>query len=357
MAFENLQLTAYAVATVMFILGTASIFLRLYCRGFVLNKFGWDDVMAVFLLVVNTLQQAILYSFLHYGCGKHITLLSAYQVQKIIEWLFVEEIFYMFTHWVIKQAFLLFYLRLSPKKTLKRLVWATMGLNTAFTLTNWLLAFLQCRPFAAILQAKDYPDAKCIDELIILIVPSILNIVTDIIILILPISTVWSLQMSRRRKIGVVAVISFGASAVLISSLRLIILYQLYVSPDPSYVLGKMVIVAALEIGFAILAVNLPSVKALWNKVTGDASEGSRDCAHGDRLFSTEQRTGQRSRPTSKLPITEGNISTIEHRSRSRESEEELFQQTGKIKVMTDIAVTTTSRVELEDNTQGYSPV
>lgn len=51
MALENLQTVTYIVISVIFALGTASIFLRLYCRVLLLKSFGWDDAMAVFLLV------------------------------------------------------------------------------------------------------------------------------------------------------------------------------------------------------------------------------------------------------------------------------------------------------------------
>lgn len=80
----------------------------------------------------------------------------------------------MFTHWTIKQAFLLFYLRLSPSVTFQRCVYATMALNTTFTIINWLLAFLQCRPFASIFNRAAYPDAVCINPLVILMGPSVL---------------------------------------------------------------------------------------------------------------------------------------------------------------------------------------
>jgi hypothetical protein len=90
----SLQPMAYGISITFFILGTASIFLRLYTRGFILKTFGWDDVMAVILLVrmtpfhafcvretfhsrltclllqaVNTTQQVILLKFLESGCG------------------------------------------------------------------------------------------------------------------------------------------------------------------------------------------------------------------------------------------------------------------------------------------------
>jgi hypothetical protein len=100
------------------------------------------------------------------------------------------------------------------------------------------------------------------------------NILEDFYILILPISTVWNLQMSLRRKIAVLSVIGFGSSSVLVTCFRLIPLQELNTSPDVSWVLSKMVVVAALEIQLAVIAVNLPSLKALWTKLTGGSSSG-----------------------------------------------------------------------------------
>lgn len=77
-------------------------------------------------------------------------------------------------HWSIKHTFLMFYLRLSPNQTFRRLVWATMVLNTAFMIVNWLLAFLQCIPMDAIFHPERHPDAKCIDKNILLMGPSVL---------------------------------------------------------------------------------------------------------------------------------------------------------------------------------------
>jgi hypothetical protein len=45
------------------------------------------------------------------------------------QWLFVEEVVHYTVYWVIKSAFLFFYLRLSPKKSFRMFVWVDMGLN------------------------------------------------------------------------------------------------------------------------------------------------------------------------------------------------------------------------------------
>lgn len=208
-----------------------------------------------------------------------------------------------------------------------------------------LIACLQCVPFDEILHPGTHPEAKCIPKIVLLVVPSILvhymapsffeyiltgkqNIIEDVYILVLPISTVLSLQMSTRRKVAVLAVISFGASAVLVACFRLIPLFELNSSPDISYVLGKMVIVAALEIQLAIVAVNLPSLKALWNKMTGGSSAGSKPSySHQTSYKLSTLKSSSRSRSKR---ASRGSITRMEHDVRITESEEELFKQNGR---------------------------
>jgi hypothetical protein len=51
MGLKTLQPLAYAVAYITFFLGTVSIFLRFYCRHFVLRTRGWDDNFAILIFV------------------------------------------------------------------------------------------------------------------------------------------------------------------------------------------------------------------------------------------------------------------------------------------------------------------
>ncbi|KAH7111800.1 hypothetical protein B0J11DRAFT_190415 [Dendryphion nanum] len=269
MGLSNLQPLAYAIAYITFFFGTASIFLRFYCRLFILKTWGWDDWAAVAVLGMSIAQQAMLHMFLQYGSGLHVTVLSSVQQLQLLKLLFIEEIFYYTVHWVIKCAFLLFYLRLSPSSIFRLLVYVGMGLNESIFIITIFITCFQCVPFDEILHPGTHPNAVCLAKLVLLIVPSILNILEDFYILILPIPTIWSLQMSVRRRIAVLLVIGFGACSALIACFRLIPLFELNSSLDFSYILGKLVITAALEIQFAVVAVSLPSLKALWLQVAG----------------------------------------------------------------------------------------
>ncbi|PYH91802.1 hypothetical protein BO71DRAFT_401046 [Aspergillus ellipticus CBS 707.79] len=278
MAINNLQQLAYVIISIAFAISTCSIILRLYCR-WRLQTFGRGEVVAIFLFNLNGIQQAILYISLHYGCGLHTHELSSYQWEHITEWFFIENIFYMLVHWTLKHAFLLFYLRLSPQRTFQRTVYGAMILNTLVIIANWLLAFLQCRPLEAIFHPTEYLSANCINTYVVTMVPTGLNVFMDIIILALPIPTVMKLQVSAQRQVAL-GVICFGSLSLVTLLCRFYVQKQLISSSDTAWVMGRMVIITAIEIGISMVAVNLPALRALVPNLTGSSHDYSTDGAH-----------------------------------------------------------------------------
>lgn len=97
-------------------------------------------------------------------------------------------------------------------------------------------------------------------------------------ILILPVPTVLSLQMSRRRKLAVLGIICFGSLSVVTALCRFIVQKQLISEPDTSYIMGRMVIVAGIEIQIAVVAVNLPALRSLFTTIVGSSHEASGYC-------------------------------------------------------------------------------
>jgi hypothetical protein len=160
------------------------------------------------------------------------------------------------------------------------------------------------------------------------------NIVEDIYILLLPISTVLHLHMSTRRKIAVLGVIAFGSSSVIIACFRLIPLLELNSTLDVSWVLGKMIIVAALEIQFAVVAVNLPSLKALWMRYTGGSSAGTgpdKSNSRGYKLSDMDGKGGGMSKGrATRSKGSRGSITRLERGMSHAESEEELVRRNGE---------------------------
>ncbi|PMD65643.1 uncharacterized protein K444DRAFT_608218 [Hyaloscypha bicolor E] len=267
--FESLQPISYAVVSIFFFISSITTLLRIYARGYLVRSFGLDDWCMFFILFFNAGQQIILYYFLHYGAGLHLTTVFTTHPEWLTNLtyaLFAEEIYYIWMHWVIKMAFLLFYLRFATTRTFRCLVYGTMGLNTIFSIITWLLYVLQCMPLDAIFHPAAHPKAKCVDRAVLAFAPTGFSAFIDIAILILPIQPLWQIQVSVRKRLTLIGILSLGSLVVLVSMLRIIVLVQFEKNIDLTYTLGKLIIISSIEIDLAIIAANAPSLKIYWSK-------------------------------------------------------------------------------------------
>lgn len=81
-------------------------------------------------------------------------------------------------------------------------------------LVFFLLVVFQCLPISSIWD-KTITDAKCLPvSAVIGFTGAGLSIVEDFIILLLPLPVVWKLQMSTKKKVGVILLISVGSLCV-----------------------------------------------------------------------------------------------------------------------------------------------
>ncbi|PBP16768.1 hypothetical protein BUE80_DR012336 [Diplocarpon rosae] len=261
----ELQAACYGIVTLFFLASTLTIFLRIYSRGFIVKSFGWDDWCMCSIFLFNCGQQILLYYFLHYGGGLHTDVVLASHpewLSKLTTALFVEELYYVLMHWIIKMAFLLFYLRFATK-LFRTLVFCTIGLNCAFTVAQWMVYCLQCLPLDTFFHPAAHPTVRCIDNKVLAFLPAALNIFTDICIVVLPIRPLWKIQISRRRRLQLLGIVSLGGIVVLISILRLTVLRDFQRMTDFTRSLGKIIIVSSVELEVAIMAANAPSLRVL----------------------------------------------------------------------------------------------
>ena len=90
----------------------------------------------------------------------------------------------------------------------------TMAFVLLWTFGNVLQVFLICRPFAATYDVT--VKGKCGNQVASYIAIGCFNVVTDVMVLTLPIPTVWSLQMPKITKLGQTAIFMIGLEYVLL---------------------------------------------------------------------------------------------------------------------------------------------
>ena len=203
-------------------------------------------------------------------------------------------------HFLIKNAFLTYYLRLSINRVFRLYVGLGFGLNIGLLLINLALIVFQCIPVAAAFTPRlRLLGAECMNRYYVLMAPSTVvsrtnaqkhplsvrnlvhktnriktdvptqNVILDFYVFALPIPTLWRLQMPLRTKLGVISVFAFGGISVILSMIRFHSLIKL-ISLDPlstAHGVGEIMIVASLELNVAAIAVNLPAIRSIYVKL------------------------------------------------------------------------------------------
>jgi hypothetical protein len=111
----------------------------------------------------------------------------------------------------------------------------------------------------------------------------------DIAILILPIRPLWHIQVSLRKRLTLISLVSLGSLVVIVSMLRIIVLNLFEKNVDLTYTLGKLIIISSIEIDLAIIAANAPSLKIYWSKYISRPSTPTRKDEYESITLSTLQ--------------------------------------------------------------------
>lgn len=108
-----------------------------------------------------------------------------------------------------KVSILFLYHRIFPSRAFAKYLKGVGAFVTTFSIAGVLTNVLACLPMKALWE----PDieAKCINEHACLTAMSTIDILTDVVILCLPLSMVWRLQMSTKNKWQVTGMFLVGS--------------------------------------------------------------------------------------------------------------------------------------------------
>ncbi|KXJ88087.1 hypothetical protein Micbo1qcDRAFT_108262, partial [Microdochium bolleyi] len=162
---------------------------------------------------------------------------------------------------LVKSSVLFFLLRLEGEQ--KR------GLRRAIHWLNWsnialLIAVLFASIFTCVPVHKYWNrsvEGVCNNQPMQYLITSSITVLTDILVLAIPIYLVAGLQMSRKLKIGLIAVLCAGVVVTIFSILRLHMLVELYYTPrmgDWSYGIGF--VYSTVECNIAIISASVPAL-------------------------------------------------------------------------------------------------
>ena len=122
------------------------------------------------------------------------------------------QILYPLIVTTVKFSILFLYFRLSPCDKFHKLVLGHMLLCTAGGMIASIIAALQCTPIAKAWNVS--LPGECFDQYTLFQGVVIFNLVTNIIIILLPMPTVWYLHMPRKQRFLLLGIFSIGIMQV-----------------------------------------------------------------------------------------------------------------------------------------------
>ncbi|KAF2733359.1 hypothetical protein EJ04DRAFT_565153 [Polyplosphaeria fusca] len=239
--------------------------LKLWCRK---RSGGWrnlglDDLISVIaLLLANAFIYVCLIGMRPY-LGKQITELQnpTVEVVDFLKFIFWGQILYVWAIPVIKFSILAFYWRLfSVAARVPILV-------VAFIVLAWLIALnflviFTCTPIRASWDIT-IVGAKCLNLKSIYIGGSIPNVITDAILIIMPIPYVWRLNSPLTQRIVLAGMFMLGIFIAIVSMIRLAVFLNIPIatSANVTYNFRDIIIWSVVEINIGLACACLPSLK------------------------------------------------------------------------------------------------
>lgn len=127
----------------------------------------------------------------------------------------IGEILYAPNILLVKMSILVQYLKIfAPRKSVNPFVfvgaWLVIACSSIFYIVDMFFTIFACSPREKIWN-KFFIGGHCpINYNAIIIATAIFNIISDIAILVLPVSALWKLQMARKKKIGITLLFATG---------------------------------------------------------------------------------------------------------------------------------------------------
>jgi hypothetical protein len=183
---------------------------------------------------------------------------------------------------VPKLALLLLYLRIFAGRKIRIATWIVIGVVIAhFLVINILFWVTLCQPFAYKWD-KSIPGGHCVDYTAAYRYVSIPNLVTDLALLVLPISTLWKLKMGKSRKVGILMTFLAGGLGVsnerpwcafnsesqrnreiITAIIRFVAFIRLDPASDPTFLSVNTMIYSIIETAAYFICSCLPGIRPL----------------------------------------------------------------------------------------------
>ncbi|KAF8855902.1 hypothetical protein BDZ45DRAFT_715582 [Acephala macrosclerotiorum] len=257
------------VVAIFFPLALLTVGIRIYTRIRLSRSFGVDDWFIIATLFPTTTYAIFtLVAELHFGWNRHIWDVQLDTITIGLKIIMATEILFCFATSLTKISMLTLTYRLVANSStlLSKVIIGAITLVSAQGVTFCLGVLLQCRIPSLYWTLSFAPQPECLSETKMLLAAGIVNTVTDAIVVILPMPTVWRVKLPIQQQIVLAMLFATGFLITLTGALRTYYLYKVTTGYDKTWEAFPVWLTSSVELYVGIICASVPATKRFFNR-------------------------------------------------------------------------------------------
>ncbi|OJI98652.1 hypothetical protein ASPVEDRAFT_80288 [Aspergillus versicolor CBS 583.65] len=267
---------------------------RLYIRRFVTRSFGLDDYLVILALIMVVLFAILSLAVTFYGIGYHMDTVPPAKLATMQYIVYISLCAYLWVALAVKSSLTVFIMRIFPTKAIRLIGIGTIIFMVLMTISGELPLILQCRPVKAAYAPPANGDYKCFTAKTLMniqLYQAILMFLVDVVIIVMPMPTIWKLQMPVQRRLVIMGLFALGFVACAAGLARIPLLGYQENTKDFTSAGAIPLILMNTEYALGLITGSLPSLRILFKFIPGLNS--SRKTSKYSRSRSREWTGGQ----------------------------------------------------------------
>ncbi|GAB7350189.1 hypothetical protein MBLNU459_g0851t1 [Dothideomycetes sp. NU459] len=240
--------------------------IRLFTRVVIIKNAGTDDACLLTALMFSIAVTVTMIGQLNHGLGKDVSEISPQDLVTALKYFWASIWLYNLTICFTKVSIVFQYLRIwSVQRGFRIICYAVLGFIISIAIWTVFGSVWLCAP------ARKFWDPSvsgtCQDKFPNFFANAGLSIVTDLILIIMPMPFLKSLRLPIRQKIAVMFVFALGSFVCIVSFIRLRYLSRIAHSKDPTRDNVNAATWSVIEINVGIVCASLPPLKAFLSRI------------------------------------------------------------------------------------------
>ncbi|KAL4922632.1 hypothetical protein BDW62DRAFT_196636 [Aspergillus aurantiobrunneus] len=277
---------ALFIVSILFgVLAVASVAMRFVSRRMRSASLGLDDYImfvAIWLIIAGTVLTIL--TVTHGGIGLHAQEAGLDAIMFAAKMVFILQVVYAIGLSLVKTSLMVLYYHLfGIRKSFRIAIYVVGTIVWLWAFCNILESMLVCRPISANWDPAAAPSTTCGNRKATFIVSGFWNMITDFMVMLLPVPYIWGLQLPLGRKIGLIVTFCLGLFISATTVARVFGLIKIDFMDMTST--GALPLVwTVLEMNLSVIAANLPVLRHVFAAILPRGWMGSsrRDAADSE---------------------------------------------------------------------------